>query len=82
MFGAGVGSGVGDGVGSGVGAGVGIGYIPSFVPDEPPEHAVSNISKKALNKIEILRVIDKLTIYYKQPNVRLDYINAHVYVNH
>ena len=56
--------------------------MPSFVPDEPPEHAVSNISKKALNKIEILRVIDKLTIYYKQPNVRLDYINAHVYVNH
>jgi len=38
--------------------------MPSFVPDEPPEHAVSIIRKKALIRIDILRVI-YISINYK-----------------
>jgi len=52
--------------------------MPSFVPDEPPEHAVSIIRKKALIRIDILRVI----YISKEIEIRLDYISTQLYVNH
>ena len=47
-------------------------------------HHIAGEDKEFINKFEECEFlfIDKLIIYYKQPNVRLDYINAHVYVNH